>query len=110
MDRKRVLFVDDETGYPPTTSADPCQARFVDLSLPKANSGFAVVEEMRKARPGCINFILMGNPADESLQWAAALDVSHFLMKPVDIASMNGSWLMMHGVACERGSLSERKE
>ena len=59
-----------------------------DLSLPKVNSGFAVIEEMRKAQPGCINFILTGYPADESLQRAATLEVAHFFIKPVEIGAM----------------------
>jgi len=108
INRKRVLFVDDEQtirltlppilarrGFDITSVAtlrdalveihtEQFDILLTDLSLPKVNSGFAVIEEMRKAQPGCINFILMGYPADDSLQRAATLEVAHFFMKPVE--------------------------
>ena len=59
-----------------------------DLNLPQPNAGFSVIEAMRKAQPRCINFILTGYPADESLQRANGHDVSHYFIKPVEIEEM----------------------
>jgi YesN/AraC family two-component response regulator len=43
---------------------------------------------MRKTQPRCINFILTGYPADESLQRAMGHDVAHYFIKPVEIEEM----------------------
>lgn len=59
-----------------------------DLNLPQPNAGFTVIEEMRKAQPRCINFILTGYPADESLRRANGHDVAHYFVKPVEIEEM----------------------
>jgi DNA-binding NtrC family response regulator len=59
-----------------------------DLNLPKPNAGFTVIEEMRKAQPRCINFILTGYPADETFQRANGHDVAHYFIKPVEIKEM----------------------
>jgi DNA-binding NtrC family response regulator len=59
-----------------------------DLNLPDSNSGFIVIEAMRKAQPRCINFILTGYPADESFQRANGHDVAHYFIKPVEIEEM----------------------
>jgi CheY-like chemotaxis protein len=42
-----------------------------DLNLPEPNAGFTVIEEMRKAQPSRINFILTGYPADETADLCA---------------------------------------
>jgi DNA-binding NtrC family response regulator len=42
-----------------------------DLNLPEANSGFVVIDEMRKTQPACVNFVLTGFPADETFKRAA---------------------------------------
>lgn len=47
-----------------------------------------MIEEMRRAQPGCINFILTGHPARESSQRAARYKVAHYFIKPVDAAEM----------------------
>lgn len=112
INRKRVLFVDAEQtirltlppilarrGFDITSVAtlrdalveihtEQFDILLTDLSLPKVNSGFTVIEEMRKAQPGCINFILTGYPADEILQRAVTLEVAHFFIKPVEIEAM----------------------
>lgn len=59
-----------------------------DLNLPQPNAGFAVIEEMRKAQPRCISFVLTGYPADESLQRAHGHGVAHYFVKPVEITEM----------------------
>jgi len=59
-----------------------------DLNLPQPNAGFAVIETMRKAQPRCVNFILTGYPADESLQRASDQKIAHYFIKPVEIKEM----------------------
>ena len=110
--KARVLFVDDEAsirltlplvlakfGFDITSvgSLDDALAQIqierfdillTDLNLPEPNAGFTVVEEMRKTQPRCINFILTGYPADESLQRAMGHDVAHYFIKPVEIEEM----------------------
>jgi DNA-binding NtrC family response regulator len=54
-----------------------------DLNLPEVNGGFTVIEEMRKAQPGCINFTLTSHPTDESVQRATDHGVAHYFIKPV---------------------------
>ena len=58
-----------------------------DLNLSEANDGFVIIEEMRKAQPGCIIFVLTGKPAQESFQRAAG-QVARYFIKPVDIEEM----------------------
>ncbi len=59
-----------------------------DLNLPEPNAGFTVIAAMRKAQPRCVNFILTGYPADESLLRANGNGVAHYFIKPVDIEEM----------------------
>ena len=110
--RKRILFVDGEQtirltlppilvkhGFEVTSVGTLFDALaeihdeqfdllLVELSLPDVNGGFLVIEEMRRAQPGCINFILTGFPAEESFQRAASLQVAHIFIKPVEIHEM----------------------
>jgi DNA-binding NtrC family response regulator len=105
--KARVLFVDDEASIrvlakfsfdiTSVGSLDDALAQIqierfdillTDLNLPEPNAGFTVVEEMRKTQPRCINFILTGYPADESLQRAMGHDVAHYFIKPVEIEEM----------------------
>lgn len=59
-----------------------------DLNLPEIDGGFVVIEEMRKNQPHCVNFILTGCPAQESMQRAKAHEVAHFFIKPVKIKDL----------------------
>jgi len=110
--KPRILFVDDELGIRLTLprvlarfgfditsvgSLDDALAQIqteqfdillTDLNLPEPNAGFTVIEAMRKAQPRCINFILTGYPADESLLRANGHGVAHYFMKPVEIEEM----------------------
>jgi DNA-binding NtrC family response regulator len=110
--KPRILFVDDEAGIRLTLprvlakfgfditsvgSLDDALAeirteRFdillSDLNLPEPNAGFTVIAAMRKAQPRCVNFILTGYPADESLLRANGNGVAHYFIKPVDIEEM----------------------
>jgi DNA-binding NtrC family response regulator len=110
--RKRLLFVDDETnirltlsrilvkhGFEVTSLAGLDDALtemkvqgydvlLSDLNLPEPNAGFTIVDEMRKAQPQCMNIILTGDPADETLQQARARGVTHYFVKPVDVEGL----------------------
>jgi DNA-binding NtrC family response regulator len=110
--KARILFVDDEAGIRLTLPRVLAQFGFdvtsvgtvndaltaietekfaillTDLNLPERNAGFAIIETMRKAQPRCINFILTGYPAEESLRRATGHDVAHYFVKPVDIEEM----------------------
>jgi DNA-binding NtrC family response regulator len=110
--KPRVLFVDDEASIRLTlprvlasfgfdvTSVGTVKGALTnirseqfdilvsDLNLPEPNAGFTVIEEMRKAQPRCINFILTGYPADESLVRANGHGVADYFIKPVEIEEM----------------------
>lgn len=110
--RPRILFVDDEESIRLTlpyvltksgfevmsvgTLADALAKirteRFdillSDLNLPEPNAGFRIIAAMHKAQPRCINFILTGYPADESLRRANAHKVARYFAKPVEIEEM----------------------
>jgi DNA-binding NarL/FixJ family response regulator len=110
--KPRILFVDDEVGIRLTlprvlakfgfdiTSvgsldnalteirAEQFDILLSDLNLPEPNAGFAVIEAMRKAQPRCINFILTGYHADQSLLQANGNGVAHYFTKPVEIEEM----------------------
>jgi DNA-binding response OmpR family regulator len=110
--RKRILFVDHEQtirlSLPPILAkhgfevtsvgtlfdalakilGEQFDILLVDLSLPDVNGGFLVIEEMRRAHPGCINFILTGVAAEENFQRATSLQVAHIFIKPVEIHEM----------------------
>lgn len=109
--RKRILFVDDDEsirltlprifaghGFEVTSvasmedalteiQAEKFDALLSDLNVSDINDGFVVIEKMRKVQPGCIVFILTGNPAQESFQRAAG-QVARYFIKPVDIEEM----------------------
>ena len=59
-----------------------------DLNVPEPNAGFIVIEAMRKAQPRCLNFILTGYPAGDSVQLANGHEVAHYFTKPVDTEEM----------------------
>lgn len=109
---RRILFVDDEEsirltlprilvnhGFEITSlaSLDDALAEIKtqqydvllsDLHVSEIDGGFKLIEEMRKVQPHCINFILSGYAADESLQRAKAHEVAHFFIKPVKIQEL----------------------
>jgi len=109
---RRILFVDDEAsirltlprvlvkhGFEITSlsSLDDALAEIKtqqydvllsDLHLPEIDGGFKLIEEMRKIQPHCINFILTGSPAEESVQRAKAHEVAHYFIKPVKIEDL----------------------
>jgi DNA-binding NtrC family response regulator len=106
--RKRLLFVEDEEsirltlpeilvkyGFEVTVSATLSDALeeikshvydilVSDLNISEINGGFAVVEEMHRVQPNCINFIVTGSPTEDSAQ-IKAQGVAHYFMKPVEI-------------------------
>jgi DNA-binding NtrC family response regulator len=110
--KARVLFVDDEPGIRLTlprvlakfgfdiTSVGTVENALAeirtekfnillsDLNLPEPNAGFTVIAAMRKEQPRCINFILTGYPADESLVRANGHGVADYFIKPVEIEEM----------------------
>lgn len=134
--RKRILFVDDEQsirltlprifarhGFEVTSVASPedalaeikaekFDALLCDLNLPEKNSGFALIQEMTKAQPGCINFILTGNPSQESFQQAAGR-VARYFIKPVDIIEMlnviEQKLVTRHATATKQETISDPK-
>ncbi len=58
-----------------------------DLNVSEINAGFAVVEEMHKLQPQCINFILTGSLTEEGTQ-VKARGVAHYFMKPVEMKDL----------------------
>jgi two-component system response regulator (stage 0 sporulation protein F) len=110
--RRRILFVDDEesirltlprilakNGFEVTSLARLADALaeiraqrydvlLSDLNLPDIDGGFALIEEMRKNQPHCVNFILTGYPAEESLERAKVHEVAHYFTKPVEIEDL----------------------
>lgn len=124
--KARVLFVDDEAsirltlprvlakfGFDVTSvgflddalaaiQCDEFDILLSDLNLPETNAGFTVIEAMRKAQPRCINFILTGYPADETLRRANGHNVAHYFMKPVEIEEMVG--MMKKKLAAQESS------
>jgi len=111
-DRKRVLLVDDEKsirltlprvlakyGFEVTSlaglddalaeiKAQDYDVLLSDLNLREPNAGFTVIDEMRKAQPRCLNFVLTGYPTDQSLREAQAGNVTHYFAKPVEIKQL----------------------
>ena len=77
-----------------------------DLNLPEPNAGFTVIAAMRKAQPRCVNFILTGYPADESLLRANGNGVAHYFIKPVDIEEMVDT--MKNKLAAQESSAAGR--
>jgi len=126
--KARILFVDDEASIRLTlplvlakfgfdvTSVDTLDNALAkirtekfdillsDLNLPAPNAGFAVIEAMRKDQPRCINFILTGYPADESIKRANRHGVAHYFIKPVEIEEMVET--MKEKLAAQNSSLS----
>ena len=128
--RKRLLLVDDEIGIRLTLprilskhgfdvtsvasvedavneiKTDSFDALLSDLNLPVPNQGFRVIEEMRRFQPHCVNFILTGYPADESLLRANGNGVAHYFIKPVDIEEMVDT--MKNKLAAQESSAAGR--
>lgn len=59
-----------------------------DLNLPEINGGLTVIEEMRKAQPGCINFVMTSCPTDENAQRVTGHAIAHYFIKPVEVGGM----------------------
>jgi DNA-binding NtrC family response regulator len=128
--KPRILFVDDEAGIRLTLprvlakfgfcvtsvgtvndalaaiQSDQFDILLSDLNLPQPNGGFTVIEAMRKAQPRCINFILTGYPADESLLRANGHGVADYFIKPVDIEEMVDT--MKNKLAAQESSAAGR--
>jgi ActR/RegA family two-component response regulator len=109
MDRKRILFVDDEAnirltlppvleghGFEVRVAATVADALFeinshsfdvllCDLNISEEGDGFLVVSAMRHLQPDCVNVILTGFPALETALQAIRNQVDDYLVKPVDL-------------------------
>jgi ActR/RegA family two-component response regulator len=109
MDRKRILFVDDEAsirvtlpavleqrGFEVRVAASVPDALFeinshsfdvllCDLNITEEGDGFLVVSAMRHLQPDCVNLILTGYPALETALQAIRNQVDDYLVKPVDL-------------------------
>lgn len=109
MDRKRILFVDDEAnirltlppvleqhGFEVRAAASVPDALFeinshtfevllCDLNITEEGDGFLVVSAMRHLQPDCVNLILTGYPALETALQAIRNQVDDYLVKPVDL-------------------------
>ena len=109
IDRKRILFVDDEpsirvtlppvieqSGFEVRVAASVPDALFeinsyefdallADLNISEEGDGFLVVSAMRHLQPNCINVILTGYPALETALQAIRNQVDDYLIKPADV-------------------------
>jgi CheY-like chemotaxis protein len=110
--RRRILFVDNNQsirltvprilakfGFEVTSVAslddalveiqtEKFDALLSELNLPEVNSGFVLIEAMRRTQPACINFIMTDHPARENFQRAAQHSVAHYFIKSVDVQEM----------------------
>ena len=110
--RLRLLFVDDEDnirltlplllekhGFEVTTvpgvadalvqiSAVSFDVLLTDLNIHSEGDGFLVITAMRRAQPGCKNFILTGYPGLENTIRAVQSQVDDFFTKPADIEEL----------------------
>ena len=110
--RLRLLFVDDEDnirltlplllekhGFEVTTvpgvadalvqiSAVSFDVLLTDLNIHSEGDGFLVITAMRRAQPGCKNFILTGYPGLENTIRAIQSQVDDFFTKPADIEEL----------------------
>jgi ActR/RegA family two-component response regulator len=110
--RLRLLFVDDEDnirltlplllekhGFDVTTvptvadalvqiSAVSFDVLLTDLNIHSEGDGFLVITAMRRAQPGCKNFILTGYPGLENTIRAIQSQVDDFFTKPADIEEL----------------------
>ena len=110
--RLRLLFVDDEDnirltlplllekhGFEVTTVATVAEALvhisalsfdvlLTDLNIHSEGDGFLVITAMRRAQPGCKNFILTGYPGFENTIRAIQSQVDDFFTKPADIEEL----------------------
>jgi DNA-binding response OmpR family regulator len=108
----RLLFVDDEDnirltlpfllekhGFDVTTVAGVADALvqisavsfdvlLTDLNIHSEGDGFLVIAAMRRAQPGCKNFILTGYPGLENTIRAIQSQVDDFFTKPTDIEEL----------------------
>lgn len=108
----RLLFVDDEDnirltlpfllekhGFDVTTVAGVADALvqisavsfdvlLTDLNIHSEGDGFLVIAAMRRAQPGCKNFILTGYPGLENTIRAIQSQVDDFFTKPEDIEEL----------------------
>jgi len=106
---RRLLFVDDESSIRLTLPViltqrgfEVCVASTVeealvmmqsekfdvllsDLNIGAEGDGFAVVSEMRRLHPKCVNLLLTGFPAFESAVEAIRRGVDDYFVKPADI-------------------------
>jgi DNA-binding response OmpR family regulator len=110
--RLRLLFVDDEDnirltlplllehhGFDVTTvpavddalvqiSSVSFDVLLTDLNIHSEGDGFLVITAMRRAQPGCKNFILTGYPGLENTIRAIQSQVDDFFTKPADIEEL----------------------
>jgi YesN/AraC family two-component response regulator len=112
MDRRRILFVDDEPGIrqtlPPilqahgfelTPAADVVEALeliqkqkfdvlLTDLNIGHAGDGFTLVSAMRRTQPEAVTIIITGYPAFESALRAIREQVDDYVVKPAEIEGL----------------------
>jgi DNA-binding NtrC family response regulator len=108
VDRKRLLFVDDERairetlsvilrryGFTVTLAATVAEALeemqkqefdllLCDLNIQKEQDGYEVIRAMRKQNPGCVTIVLTGYPDVETAVEGIHLGVDDYIMKPAN--------------------------
>ncbi len=109
MEKKRILFVDDEPslrmtipailamhGYEVTAAATvpealeiiqhhPFDVLLSDLNIGQPGDGFTVVSAMRRTQPNAVTFIITGFPDFETALSAIRSQVDGYFVKPADI-------------------------
>jgi ActR/RegA family two-component response regulator len=112
MDRKKLLFVDDEPnlritlplileqhGFEVKTAAsvpeavdlisrEPFDVLVSDLNIGQPGDGFTVVSVMRRVQPEAVTFILTGYPDFDSALRAIRSQVDDYLTKPADVLAL----------------------
>jgi len=108
LNRKRLLFVDDEPairatlpvilrryGFIVTVAATVAQALeqisttefdllLCDLNIDREGDGYEVVRAIQKVNPSCVTIILTGNPDVESAIQGIRLSIDDYIIKPTN--------------------------
>ena len=106
--RKRLLFVDDESGiratlpvilrrygFTITVAATVAEALeqiqtaefdllLCDLNIEREGDGYEVVRAIQKVNPSCVTMILTGNPGLESAVEGIRLSINDYIIKPTN--------------------------
>lgn len=106
--RKRLLFVDDESGiratlpvilrrygFTVTVAATVAEALeqiqttefdllLCDLNIEREGDGYEVVRAIQKVNPTCVTMILTGNPGLESAREGIRLSINDYIIKPTN--------------------------